>query len=402
MQPKIDSYLLTHPQLKLVTQFGLQVRHVSELNGSKHIYVYKNCTFNDQDGYGDIRTLRDAGFTYQADILNAVNSSKFTNAGAPELSLIADGNQRLEALQLYLTATINFHRNNAGAALWGQGAVWASLQFKKFVKHDHGFPIPYLVSLEHSVGKTSAFIAYAKSIGLSEESMGGNKTSESGFLDWVSTYSCLTYFIDDFNPRKCVNRKQDTWMDLFKQLFDAKTVHQHAKTRLILSGVVVSANAEMPPDMPTQSRLLMLYFTKNDNSDLASVKQWREQYADTLEFVSCLVPDIVALQWKGDLDMRHINELEQLVIACAPDNIAYRVAQNMKKPMYYLVLTFKMASLSTDHYDLYIFDYMQTMIRQYNSTCSQVDAWSKFFYYLARTLEVHNRKSNKSDDSLDW
>ena len=83
---------------------------------------------------------------------------------------------------------------------------------------------------------------------------------ESGLLDWVSTYCCLCVFIDDFNPRKCENRSQDSWADLFKQLHDAKSIIQHDKFRLVLSSAVISANVEMPQDIPILQRILTLHY----------------------------------------------------------------------------------------------------------------------------------------------
>ena len=421
IQPKIDNHVANNPILNAVTLFGLQVKNQADLasNQKRHIFVYGNCAFDTLDGYASMMSLKDAGYLCDRNILSQVNTSKFLIAGSPELNLVYNRQSRMDMLKLYLTLTIQFHNQNAAAVLWGQGTMWASLLYMNWLALDKAFPILYLVSNEAGAGKTTAFNAYARSIGLPLESIGGNKTSESGFLDWVSTYSCLSFFIDDFNPRKCINRTNDTWLDLFKQLYDAKTVVQHDKIRLVYSSTVVSANAEMPPDVPTQTRLISLHFILNKKHprDISAIE---DHYNQVFHMISCLVPDIISMKFNGDLDKTHINELQQFIMACSPSTLTPRVAQNLKKPLYYLLLVFKWVEMDLvmqiqegncshdqladwgDLVDIYIFDYMCVLIKQYALSCSQVDLWSRFFYCLDKALSLHDKHSRDVSGSLNW
>jgi hypothetical protein len=387
-------------ELQAVMQFGMQVSTQDDITTSlNHRWVFKNCVF-DLNGYGNLCKLEDAGYVYNKGITSQLKCSKFLLAAAPAVHLVSAGASRVHILRLHLQKTISFHQNNASATLWGQGHLWASLNFMEFVKLDKSFPLLYLVAPLAGVGKTSAFNAFAKSIGLSLEAMGGNKMSESGLLDWVSTYCCLCVFIDDFNPRKCENRSQDSWADLFKQLYDAKSIIQHDKFRLVLSSAVISANVEMPQDIPILQRILTLHYHPIHNQfQMVRVEQ---EYTQIQELISCLIPDVVAMKWKGALDSRHLKELQQYIYACCPTGLVPRIAQNLKKPMYYLLLTFRLAEMSIEEVETHIFGYMQKLINQYAATCTQVDLWSRFIYYLARTLESHNQLSSDKDASLHW
>jgi hypothetical protein len=406
LQPFIDHYLQDHEPLTALTQFGLAVQLQSQYRSVKKtnpLFLYGNCSFNILDGYQSLKSLQSNGYVCDEGILSTVTKSKFRKAGVPELCLDKDWQRRHDRLRLFLSITIEFHKQNAQPVLWAQGSVWASLFFQDWIKYDKCFPIIYLMSTLAGVGKTSAFYALASSVGLSPEAIGGNKTSESGFLDWVSTHNGLAFFLDDFNARMCnAHQSQTTWKELLKQLFDAKSVVQHDKFRLILSAVILSSNTELCPlDVPTQQRMLTFYFHPISIQDQSEHAALEKKYKEIIADISCLVPDILAMRWNGELDMKYVTEIYQFILKCYGD-CSPRVAHNLKKPMYFLILIFSWVNLTQEAFDQYIFTYMDTMLKQYKTTCCQTDMWTKFFYFLDKTMDQCNRFTNDPKASIHW
>jgi hypothetical protein len=183
---------------------------------------------------------------------------------------------------------------------------------------------------------------------------------------------------------------------LFKQLYDAKTQIQHEKSRQLQSSVVISSNFPVPQDIPTQMRMLTLQFF---NPGVMASTDVVRQYKNIMSVTSCLIPDIVSMRHEGELDKKYIGELESYIQKCLPTGLNARVSQNIKKPMYYLLLTFAWCDFNQSTFDKYIFDYMETLIAGYAENCMQTDLWTRFFKYLRLTLE---RQERKSGTSLHW
>lgn len=405
LQPHHDACLEARAPVTAVTQLGLMTSLQSEytdLMETKPLFIYSNCMFNIVDGYDSLQTLEQGGYICDTRILQQVTKSKFRTGGLPRLKLSSVPEDRLQTLRMLIQITVEFHQNNASAVLWAHGTVWASLSFMDWIKLDHSFPLVYLMSTLGGVGKSSAFNALASSIGLTPEVIGGNKTSESGILDWLSTHNGLGYFLDDFNARGANSlTAQNTWKELLKQIYDAKSVIQHDKFRLILSAVILSSNAELcPHDVPTQQRMLTFYFhpitVNQDSSEL------EQRYNEVHKLSSCLVPDIIKMRYNGELDTKYIQEIYRLILACCPPSLGPRIAHNMKKPMYMLLLLMAWAQCSDEVVTVHVFGYMDKMITQYNVKCAQKDIWTRFFYFFNKTMESHNRQSSHVYGCLHW
>jgi len=393
MEGLVDQYQNEKRVLTLVTQFGRQPADGEDSD----LFVYGNCAFNVADGYMSLTGLENAGYTCNPSIRNLVTASRFSNAGDPKCHIISRGVERLSVCKDYLELTMEFHGSNAAAVLFAQGGVWAGTNFADWIRLDSSFPILYLLASHSGVGKTTAQEALAMSIGFDKSAVAGNKSSEAGFLDWVSKNGGLSLMLDDFNPHKSSSsRGKDEWLDLFKQLYDAKTQIQHEKSRQLQSSVVISSNYPVPQDIPTQMRMLTLQFF---NASVMAPSEVVRQYKAIMSVTSCLIPDIVSMRHEGQLDRKYIGELESYIQKCLPVGLNARVSQNIKKPMYYLLLTFAWCGFDRPVFDKYIFDYMETLISGYADNCMQTDLWTRFFKYLRLTLE---RQDRKSGTSLHW
>ena len=162
-----------------------------------------------------------------------------------------------------------------------------------------------------------------------------------------------------------------------------------------------SSNSQLAEhDVPTQQRMLTFLYrslqTENDDPDLP------QKYQDAYRGISCVVPDIMAMRHGGVLDVKYINEVFQFIKMCSPSCLSPRIAHNLKKPMYLLLLVFKWIDLGADLMDKYIFDYMETLIRQYVGSSAQKDLWTKFFYWFNQTLNSCNRLSGHVYGSIHW
>jgi hypothetical protein len=392
-EPLVERYQNEKQVLTLVTQFGRQPADCED----SHLFVYGNCAFSVSDGYMSLTKLEDAGYTCNPSIRNIVTASRFSNAGDPKCHIINRWVERLSVCNDYLQLTMEFHGSNAAAVLFAQAGVWAGTNFVDWIKLDSSFPILYLLASHSGVGKTTAQEALAMSIGFAKSAVAGNKSSEAGFLDWVSKNGGLSLMLDDFNPNKSSAKgSNDAWLDLFKQLYDAKTQIQHEKSRQLQSSVVISSNFPVPQDIPTQMRMLTLQFF---NPGVMASTDVVRQYKNIMSVTSCLIPDIVSMRHEGELDKKYIGELESYIQKCLPTGLNARVSQNIKKPMYYLLLTFAWCDFDQSTFDKYIFDYMETLIAGYAENCMQTDLWTRFFKYLRLTLE---RQDRKSGTSLHW
>ena len=404
INPLIMDCEANHARTTAVTLLGLQVRHIKELRNDEckpPVFLYENCVFTISQGYESIQTLEEAGYRLVPKVYQDVTKSMLGNGGFPRLTLVDDIDNRKGILEMYIRLTVDFHSNNAPAALWAQGLVWASLAFLEWIEVDKCFPIAYLMSSLHGNGKSTTMYALANSIGLPQEAIGGNKTSESGFLDWVNSCNGLAYFLDDFNAKAAnLSRDQHTFKELFKSLHDANSVCQHDKFRLVLSASVVSSNTQLAPwDAPTQSRLMTFIFENAPKCALAVTKN----YNNLMKMISCLVPDIMAWRYDGKLDIDCINELQTYIQELMePLSLQPRCAQHLKKPMYYICLALAYVGAPTFAFDTYIFKYLLVQLKFYYHHCTQTDMWNKFFKFLSKTMSNCNRKGSDGRTFIHW
>ena len=387
-----------------VTLLGLQCRLLANLDYANALFVYENCSFKICSGYDELNTLENNGLRMVPKIFQEVTKSRLSAGGMPNLHIVRDPIVRKQIAREYLEATIAFHRVNNATVLWCQGLAWASLSFLEWIQMDRCFPIAYMLSTSFSNGKSTAMNALALSIGLSPEAMGGNKTSESGFLDWTNSCCGLAYFLDDFNA-KSVNQSKDqnTWKELFKQLHDANSVNQHDKFRLVLSAIFLSANTELCPwDGPLQSRLFTAVFATNvtDVNDTIAT----ENYNKIMKVTSCLVPDIIAWRHKQKLDAKYITELQRFIeLIAAPMNLPKRLFQHLKKPMYYLCLMAQYVGCLEAFYEVIIIKHLvEAVLPRYGQYCTHVDMWQKFFYYFQKCQLQCNKRSSDPTQSIHW
>ena len=398
-----DCMATTGDTFEVITLLGLQCRLLADMKKEeKPLFVYENCAFCVHEGYTTLDSLQMWGMRLVPKIFQDVTKSHLSRGGFPKLHLVRNPASRTEVAKMYLQATEEFHRSNAPAVMWCQGLAWASLSFLEWIDMDRCFPLVYCLSTAFSNGKSSAMNALALSIGLSPESMGGNKTSESGFLDWTNSCCGMAYFLDDFNA-KSVNhsREQNTWKELFKQLHDANSVNQHGKFRLVLSAIFLSANTELCPwDGPLQSRLFTAVFTAQEPADV----QVADTYNSVMRLTSCLVPDIVGWRYKKQLDRKYISELQVFLERIGHELcLPRRIFQHLKKPMYYLCLMFRLLGATPELYDRYIFDHVKLcVLPRYKQYCGQSDMWKKFFFYFEGTIQSCNRRSSDPTQSLHW
>lgn len=403
LQPHMEDRLAeAGGAFEAVTVLGLQCRLLSELDLKRPVFVYENCAFCIHEGYDSLDSLYALGLRMIPKTFQEVTKSRLGVGGMPKMHILRDTNARMNIARMYLCCTEDFHRGNAAGVMWCQGLAWASLSFLEWIEIDRCFPITYLLSTSFSNGKSTAMNALALSIGLSPESMGGNKTSESGFLDWTNSCNGLAYFLDDFNA-KSVNqsREQNTWKELFKQLHDANSVNQHDKFRLVLSAIFLSANTELCPwDGPLQSRFFTCVFSAQTHGELAVA----DNYNKIMKVTSCLVPDIMAWRYKRKLDVKYISEMQQFIEAIArPMLLPPRLFQHLKKPMYYLCLYLHWIGSESEDYDRLVFKHLIcTVLPRYGQYCSHCDMWQKFLFYFGKGLCECNRKSNDPTMSIHW
>ena len=242
LRPHITHYLQHNNELTAVTKFGLQVDSVTDFarlkSTDRTLFLYSNVAFNVVDGWDSADKLENNGFFIDKFIYSTVTKNKFHLGGLPELTIVRntarEPERRQRKLKLYLGMTAEFHKHNAACVMWAQGATWASLSFMDWVSLDKSFPIIYLLTNLGGVGKTTTLIALAASVGLPESAVNGNKSSESGVLDWVSTHNGLPFFFDDINAKASnMHQSDNTWKEIIKQVYDAKTVTQHDKVRCV-------------------------------------------------------------------------------------------------------------------------------------------------------------------------
>ena len=403
INPLIAECESKHARTKAVTMLGLQVRHIKELrtNNAQPVFLYENCVFHVHNGYDSLRTLEEGGYRLVTKVFQDTTKSMLGNGGFPRLAIVNSAHDRRLILECYIRLTTDFHGTNAPAALWAQGLVWASLSFLEWIEIDKCFPIAYLMSSLHGNGKSTTMYALAESIGLPQEAIGGNKTSESGFLDWVNSCNGLPYFLDDFNAKAAnLSKDQHTFKELFKSLHDANSVCQHDKFRLVLSASVVSSNTQLAPwDAPTQSRLMTFIFENSTKCPLSVVKN----YNNLMKTLSCLVPDILSWRYNGRLDIDCINELQAFIQEyMQPLSLQPRIAQHLKKPMYYLCLALIYVNAPVHSFDTYVFKYLKVQLMFYYHHCTQTDMWSKFFKFMSKAISVCNIRSSDGRTFIHW
>ena len=403
INPLIADCESRHARTQAVTLLGLQVRHIKQLRTSnaEPVFLYENCVFNVTSGYDSLRTLEEGGFRLVTKVFQDTTRSMLGNGGFPRLAIVTNAHDRRLIMECYIKLTTDFHGSNAPAALWAQGLVWASLSFLEWIEIDKCFPIAYLMSSLHGNGKSTTMYALAESIGLPQEAIGGNKTSESGFLDWVNSCNGLAYFLDDFNAKAAnLSKDQHTFKELFKSLHDANSVCQHDKFRLVLSASVVSSNTQLAPwDSPTQSRLMTFIFENSDKCALPVT----QNYNKLMKTISCLVPDIMAWRYNSKLDIDCINELQSFIQEyMRPLSLQPRISQHLKKPMYYLCLAMTYCKAPKHAFDTIIFKYLKVQLMFYFHHCTQTDMWSKFFKFMSKTIGVCNVRGSDGRTFIHW
>lgn len=396
MDSHIQVYYEVHKRKKYtaITIFGLQDDGLT--------FAYGNCCFNVQTGYDDLGDLTEHGFIFDRKIYQMASRNAFLVCGTPAIAKNFNWNQRQQLLHDFLCATYEFHENNTTTVLWAHGAVWASLFFTEWIRYDKSFPIIYLVSSLAGVGKTTTFYALAASVGLEARAIGGNKTSEAGMLDWINTHRNIAFFLDDFNAQsEKGNKDKDNWKHLFKQIYDGKSVMQNQKCRNVYSSVLVTSNMELcPEDIPVGQRLLSLYFKQIKTSQ--NKAQAETKYKTISDQLSMLVPDVLKMRHKGKLDMKYIGELHQYIVELSNNTCPPRVAHNLKKPMYFLLLMLSLADVTTDCYDEFIFEKLSQDVEVANTTVTQTPVWTKFFYWFSQTMNSCNKLSSNPQTSIHW
>ena len=115
-----------------------------------------------------------------------------------------------------------------------------------------------------------------------------------------------------------------------------------------------------------------------------------------------LVPDVLKMRHKGKLDMKYIGELHQYIVELSNNTCPPRVAHNLKKPMYFLLLMLSLADVTTDCYDEFIFEKLSQDVEVANTTVTQTPVWTKFFYWFSQTMNSCNKLSSNPQTSIHW
>ena len=211
LQPMMTEWTARNTVKSALTIMGRQATSIDELDTNRD-FVFGNCVVQSGGTYDDTVGLRHSNYRMVVKIFNEISKKCFGRAAFPKLRLIRDMHKRREFAVHWYNASQRFHINNICPALWAQAMMWASLSFLEWIAMDRCFPITYILSTQHGIGKTTTMHALAASIGLPAEVITGNKSSESGMLDWLNSVCCIGYILDDFNA-KSVNssKEQNTW-----------------------------------------------------------------------------------------------------------------------------------------------------------------------------------------------
>lgn len=179
LQPMMTEWTNRNDVKTALTVMGRQATSIDELKDN-HDFVFGNCVVQSGGCYEDTLGLRHSKYRMVIKIFNEVSKKCFGRAAFPKLKLIRDPVKRREFAVHWYNASQTFHINNICAALWSQAMMWASLSFLEWIQMDRCFPITYILSTQHGIGKTTTMHALAASIGLPAEVITGNKSSESG------------------------------------------------------------------------------------------------------------------------------------------------------------------------------------------------------------------------------
>jgi hypothetical protein len=181
LQPMMNEWTCRNEVKTALTIMGRQATSIDELD-KNHDFVFGNCVVQSGGTYNDAVGIRHSKYRMVIKIFNEISKKCFGRAAFPKLKLIRDHVKRKEFAVHWYNASQVFHIDNICAALWAQAMMWASLSFLEWIAMDRCFPITYILSTQHGIGKTTTMHALAASIGLPAEVITGNKSSESGAL----------------------------------------------------------------------------------------------------------------------------------------------------------------------------------------------------------------------------
>ena len=164
-----------------VTVMGRQATKTDALDDCKD-FVFGNCVLQVGGNYSDLVLIQNSKYQLVDRVFNQNSKRCFGKGNYPRLKLLRDAFKRQQLAAFWYNGTQTFHKSNVCPALWAQALMWASLSFLEWISIDRCFPIIYLLSTQHGIGKTTTMNALCASVGLPAEVVTGNKSSESGVL----------------------------------------------------------------------------------------------------------------------------------------------------------------------------------------------------------------------------